>query len=277
MWVAPNVLKAYSSAPKYSATNSISVLRRFFKAHNLQAGKKGASNRGYALNFEGIPMFLRVSKEESALLPLLEELQLTLYAAYVGVGPQVYMAGVDTKPPSRDGIAYYVLEAGVSLWDSPQWDSREIGRALGVASNNRLLLLDIKPENMLVMRDGTVRCIDFDTRFSHHVTGVSKYCLMAVNCLLLLGHVVCYFPTQVETRKFLTALLKQALPKAQFCTLFERFASYEEAPKLTQGILKMAQHYFRQKNCKKYAPFHARPLTTPINVQLSEWLQIDGF
>lgn len=139
---------------------------------------------------------------------LFQELFLTLYAAHVGVGPDIYACQM--RSLKRGDIIYprvvYVVEAGATSLSracelvtaptflKPTMDLSMPDKLLQLidkASRASILMLDIKPGN-IVARFGPDRItftdlkfIDFATDFATYVHGVDTECIKFANCIML--------------------------------------------------------------------------------------------
>ena len=133
---------------------------------------------------------------------MFQEVYVSLYAAKYGIGPQVYAVGMvmsvfqDEEYPRL----IYLMEAGkydlINFCSSNQGlpDMRMVPEKLFAlmkrASEKRLLMLDIKLENLIMMQNGDIRAIDFDASFTTISFKAKPDCILLAMCILLLINVM---------------------------------------------------------------------------------------
>lgn len=220
-----------------------------------------------------------------------EEARITLLAAEAGIHPFVFGCAMldlssefNSMPTggelaSSDLRAVYVTERGEAL-DSWLRTARTrsvveemkqaLESAMDAAANLRLMMTDIKPQNIIVTNDNKVMFIDLGADFAHiYDEGVSKDCVYLINATLLANFFVCrddtnnglsvqigaplYERLRVLMRKYgeggaLKGELCQAVLRAlasQAARLKERatLSKNTEPKRVAALVLAMAKHY----------------------------------
>ena len=133
----------------------------------------------------------------------LQELYLTLFAANIGIGPEVLCAFPIIHEKDNIGMAYVFEKGAVNLrllssHDMSDESASEIGSQIstliGIASSNHMIVGDLKPLNIVVrgIQSGEieVRFIDFDNAYTSIADGSSFYCIEIINCLLFLNSIL---------------------------------------------------------------------------------------
>ena len=112
-------------------------------------------------------IILRHTSRQTCMKRLLSEMTLTLSMSRIGVAPYLYDAWIHSKK------SCYIFEYGISLeefCESPLYQQSQIGITLGdalkYASSMHVVMLDIKMGNMVVTRNGDVKFIDFDPKWT---------------------------------------------------------------------------------------------------------------
>ena len=143
---------------------------------------------------------------------LFQELFLTLYAAKVGIGPEIYACQMKPIAQRVEGKidmyprVIYIMEAGQAnlrkaceltrqqTFFKPSMDPQmdlKLFELLKKASMASILMLDIKPGNIVAFLGPDKRTftelkfIDFATDFATYVHGGNPECIMFANCVML--------------------------------------------------------------------------------------------
>ena len=133
---------------------------------------------------------------------MFQEVYVSLYAAKYGIGPQVYAVGMvmsifeDEEYPRL----IYLMEAGKydlinfcrsnQGWPVMRSAPEKLFALMERASEKRLLMLDIKLENLIMMNNGEIRAIDFDASFTTISFKAKPDCILLAMCILLLINVM---------------------------------------------------------------------------------------
>ena len=184
-----------------------------FVAMPKTAAQKAAALLGFA---EDLQMGARRQLRGTPYLKkkLWHELWMTLHAAAEDIAPPV-LSGIITG----DGRLSMFLERGESLRkylerNENQNAALKMGASLveilDKASEMRLIMSDIKPDNIVVLSESKMRFIDFDPVYTAFVDARPE-CIMLINTMLFLNMVSCHnvTPTYQSFTVFACAKLRQ--------------------------------------------------------------------
>jgi hypothetical protein len=236
---------------------------------------------------------------------LFHEVWISLIAGAVGIAPRVHCAYLKDGnrltmfiQRGKMGLDRY-LDADYIYQNTVREVSQSLDVILARASSMGLVLTDIKPENMIVMNDNTLRFIDFDPVFTMFVNADSD-CVELINILLLCNSVHCFFPNtagMMVTKDIRRRLRERLLPKfendlstSSLCgmlltlykdeaqkypkleTLFRAQSTQHEA--IAQHVLFMAGHYAGWAVGKDYECGRDIDNNSPVIEQIAEKIML---